>query len=352
MDKRRILFLVLFMVWLGWTLPAASSQTPPSPTQAPLPPGTEIHIQATPQSATVGDPIRIDLDIAMPAGYQVHIERLGREAGDFAVLSFQPGQAVPGTAKAQMGSQTSPKQSEEPIHYRAEILAAVYKIGKFTFPPIPIELKTPEGKTIATATPPVIIEIRTVLTGKDRELKNLKKQAEMPEPFRWGLWLGIALACAAAAAAAWLLWRRHRKRPDALSPEQTRDLLDLAETDLRNLLARGLPDCGMEKQFYVLLSEIVKRILDPGYEIHTAERTTSEIMEFLRGKPAMAAGKAELIESFLLRCDIVKFAKYIPSKAEQEAAARDALQVLSDAKQAVAGRQPLPVAEQSAPGNS
>jgi hypothetical protein len=48
----------------------------------------------------------------------------------------------------------------------------------------------------------------------------------------------------------------------------------------------------------------------------------------LRQLSGPAAADTDRIESFLLHCDMVKFAKYIPGKTEHEAAAEDALRIL------------------------
>jgi hypothetical protein len=60
-------------------------------------------------------------------------------------------------------------------------------------------------------------------------------------------------------------------------------------------------------------------------------------MYSLHKKTELESGKTELIKSFLLRCDVVKFAKYLPSGIEHEAASKDALQILMEAKKAAAG---------------
>ena len=178
------------------------------------------------------------------------------------------------------------------------------------------------------SSPPVNIEIRSVLNDKNQNLIDLKKQAEIPEQWIWLAWGTIVIGVLILGAVLWIGLKRRHKRPVPLSPVQVQNLMDLAEADLRNLIARGLPESGYEKQYYVLLSEIVKRILEAGYGIHTAEQTTSEIMSSLHKKTGLESAKTELIESFLIRCDVVKFAKYKPSGIEHEAASKDALQIL------------------------
>ena len=85
----------------------------------------------------------------------------------------------------------------------------------------------------------------------------------------------------------------------------------------------------MTKQFYVSISDVVKKILEGGYGVQTAEKTTAEIMEEMHRAPFDHAGMAgqqaefrslELIESLLTACDLVKFAKYIPPQDEGTAA--------------------------------
>ncbi len=333
MEKGPVFTILLGILWLVSTAPGVPAQMQDANLSA-LPPGVGIRIDAAPKIGTIGDLIRIDLDITMPAGYKVEISGLRAQVGDFTILDSFPGPTLPETAAAQKHSSAG-----TPQHHRARILAAVYKTGKFIFPPIRMKLKTAEGKAIDISSPTINIEIQSVLNDRNPNLKDLKKQAEIPEPGRWALWIIPALVAFALGWIAWHYWQRHRRRPVPFSPAQRKDLLDLAAADMQDLIARGFPDNGMVKQFYVLLSDIVKRILELGHEIHAAERTTSEIIDSLRGKSDLGTEAMEITESFLLRCDAVKFAKYVPSKTEHESVARDAFEILALARRAVASRQ-------------
>jgi hypothetical protein len=187
----------------------------------------------------------------------------------------------------------------------------------------------------------VDIQIQSVLAEKNPALRDLKKQAEIREPARWFLWGILALFVCLLCGIIWYCWRRRKRKPAPLTPAQKQDLLELAEADLRNLLAQGFPEEGKEKRFYVLLSDIVKRILSAGYGIHTAEQTTSEIMDALDRGAVPGSEEKKQIESFLLRCDVVKFARYVPSKDEHAGVSEDALRILTMAKETVGSRQPL-----------
>jgi len=301
--------------------PAAPSIPDSSETSPPA--GVTIQTEATPEVAAIGDAIQINVEIETPPGYRVELIEPESQTGDFTILDFFPGPTLPETEQ----NDTS-QSAETSHHHRARIIAAVYEVGTFVFPSVPVLVTTSEGEEISLSSPPVTIEIKSILSEENPALKDLKRQAEIPEPVRWWIWIIAALA---AGILAILIRYYLRKRPDVpapQTPEEMMDLLALAEADLKALLARGFPGNGKVKHFYVLLSEIVKRILESGYTIQTAERTTGEIMDSLNRRPGQESENIQCIESFLTRCDVVKFAKYIPSQVEHETVAKDALRIL------------------------
>jgi hypothetical protein len=298
---------------------------------APLPPGVEIKIEAQPQKAFVGDPIRIELELTVPQDYQFTSPVLDRTAGEFTILEpFADATVFEGEDNTKVRP-TPP--ADERVHYRKRATVAVYKVGEFEFPSLRVTLRDPEGKEAVAATAPLKIQIQSVLNPKEQNLKDLKKQAEIRDPVNWILWLTILLLVIVLALAARWWWRR-RRRTDQPVPELPRvDPLAAAEADLRALLMRGWVEKGLIKPFYVDLSDIVKRILDSGCGIQTLERTTGEVMNNLRKRHAGLANRdLELIESLLIHCDLVKFAKYVPSKTEIENAVADAFKILDACK--------------------
>jgi hypothetical protein len=300
--------------------------------QPSIPAGVEIRIKAHPETAAIGDPIRIDLEIITPQVCQVEIPEPEQQTGDFFILEFFPGPVIADTDKRETQVRSSERRDSSSRPYQARIVAAVYKTGTFTFPGIPVYITDNDGKRTALQCPSVNVEIQSILSADNRDLRDLKKQADIPDPTRWLLWILIAVAVCLLGAAAWHFRRKYKKHLPLMPSIPDRDPFERAESDLRDLLARNLPGNGHTKKFYVLLSEIVKRILEPAYEIQTAERTTIEIMDSLYRHSGRKPGSLEAVESFLLQCDIVKFAKYIPSEKENDSAAESAFRILSEAR--------------------
>jgi hypothetical protein len=219
-------------------------------------------------------------------------------------------------------------------HYRARIVVAIYKTGDFDFPALPFALQDPDGKESQVSSPEVKVRITSVLAKNDLDLRDLKKQAELEEPSRWLLWMALGTGTLAAVLLIWW-WIKRRRRPPAASPliHSEVDPLDQAEADLRALIGQPLQDKGAVKQFYVRLSDIMKRAVEAGYGIQTVEKTTMEIVAALEtltagGSAMPESADQDRIEFLLLACDMVKFARYIPSPSEIEEVVNAAFSII------------------------
>ena len=260
-----------------------------------------------------------------------------QQTGDFFILEFFPVSIVPISDRSEKETQFSGRQGDQSQRYRAGIVAAVYKTGTFTFPGIPVYITDDRGHKTELESPPVDVEIQSTLTGNDTDLRDLKKQADIQGEVPWLRWILIAAAACILGAAAWFVRRKFRATKPEIPPIPAGDPLDPAESELRNLIALNLPENGQTKKFYVRLSEIVKRILEAAYGIATAERTTIEIMESLHGNSGLDREIREAVQSLLIQCDLVKFAKYIPSKSENDHAAEEAFRILARAREYTVG---------------
>jgi hypothetical protein len=339
LTKHRYFSIAAIILAAALVLQVSGLHARQDPAALQLPPGIDIKITAQPLQATVGDRIQIDYEISFPKGFQFQFPSLPEQLSEFTVLETFPGPAIPGR---------NAPEKQEGQHHQARLVVAVYRTGTFEFPALPFMLRDAEGKQMEVPGPTVKIRIDSVLSGENPDLKDLKKQAEIEAAVNWLLWFGIL---AVAAILAILVWRRLRRRPlPFLRPSAQPDVdpLDLADTELHELLGLGLLDKGMIKQFYVRLSEIVKKALEAGCGIQTVEKTTSEIMAALsaesEGRNArLDAENLELVETLLLSCDMVKFARYLPSRPESDEAISKTARILAACRAARSAVNPAAV---------
>jgi hypothetical protein len=279
------------------------------------PAGVSVSIRAQPELATVGDPIVIELEIQSPPELQISIKPPG-QTGKFTVLDFVQSPPEP------------PLNGVRQVH--ARITVSLFETGEFEFPPLPIEFRRPDGGIETASSPPVKVRIRTVLDSKDLGLRPLKRQAELKEPFPWARWLAVSLGVLLLAAVLWYGLRRRKSIPTlpVSVPIPPANPLDMAESKLRDLIARDLIARGMVKHFYVEFSEIVRAIVAAGYGVRTAEDTTSEILAQLRSGVSATPPEIQSIDTLLSGCDLAKFAKYVPSASENSALVQSAFDLL------------------------
>ena len=99
--KIDLMLMALGAAWLLFAAPGIWGQKASAAAMPPLPAEISIRIDAHPKTATVGDPIRLDLDISMPPGYQAEIPKPVAQSADFLHNGFFPG---PGIARCEQVS--------------------------------------------------------------------------------------------------------------------------------------------------------------------------------------------------------------------------------------------------------
>jgi len=127
------------------------------------------------------------------------------------------------------------------------------------------------------------------------------------------LWLWIALGALVALALLVLLWfwlRPHR----LLSPKTA---YELALEKLQRALALLREDDPVP--YAVLVSETIRSYLGQRFEAPSTRRTTEEFLrEMEADRETPLAEHRDLLREFLQSCDLVKFARYQPTRSELE----------------------------------
>jgi hypothetical protein len=251
---------------------------------------------------TIGDVLTLKLEVRRPESLKLAFPSIGPKLGEWVVR----------------GSNRLPPSAADGGGRVDEVLAlqlTIYKTGEFEIPGIEIEAVQPGGEKSILSSEPVKIKVESVLTGNQDTLKDLKPQAEIATDYK-----PLLLFLAALGSAVYLIYRlvqrlKHRRRALPAIPQDRRTAEEIARQAIRQLLARKLIEQGYLKEFYLELSEIIKRFLGSKMGIPSLERTTEEFTDELR-QTTIQAGHYRMIRQFLDDCDLVKFAKYRPGAEE------------------------------------
>lgn len=289
-------FLLVFGQWM------ALAQEPAGQLKATVD-ATEINI---------GDIVTLTLAVQYPSAAKVSLP-VGNMLGEWTVRNVSNIPAKP--------------LNNDNQEVGLQIQLAIYKIGEFNIPALEVELIKKSGEREVLDSQPIKIKVDSVLTGQKQELKELKAQAEITPDYRFFLYLLAALA-SAIFLIYWIIATLRKRRKvavkeirDSRTPEQ------IARDAIQDLLSRKLVEQGLLKQYYLDLSEIVKRYIGQKLTILSLERTTEEFTRDLR-QTSLPIHDFEMIGEFLVECDLVKFAKYHPSLEEIQSIQQQAIQLI------------------------
>jgi hypothetical protein len=215
---------------------------------------------------------------------------------------------------------------EEIDLYRLELIA--FEPGEITVPSIPLAVGSTTAKTSE-----LTVSVRSTLSEDEAKVASSTLAQAMPElesmaapdpapegivaPDYTVVWvLAIAALLGVLALAAVRLKKRKRERAvEAPPPPPPRPAHEIALEKLALLEAAGHPKEDALKEFFSAISEILREYAGGRYGFDSLELTVDELMEALLPKQADGLDR-ERLRNLLVRADLVKFAKYRPTREE------------------------------------
>jgi hypothetical protein len=140
----------------------------------------------------------------------------------------------------------------------------------------------------------------------------------------WAIFLASFIALSIVGLIVWFLARR--KKP--ASPPKTPRAIALEELDL---IAAEIETVD-PYQFSIRVSDILRRYVTNHYGLPLTRQTSIEFLTALSKSKSFSANEKSLLEDFLNRCDLIKFARY-------EATSADSQLLLEEATRFVKGEQ-------------
>jgi hypothetical protein len=157
------------------------------------------------------------------------------------------------------------------------------------------------------------------------DIRGIK--APMAIPNVW-LWVGVGLAVLALGALAWWWWRRRQARAAAPVPVK----ITPPDEKARAKLQEALQLLDQPRPFCILVSDTIRVYLEERFNLHAPERTTEEFLEELQASALLSHEQKQTLGEFLMRCDLVKFARYEPGPEELQGIYDVALRLVEETK--------------------
>ena len=198
-----------------------------------------------------------------------------------------------------------------------------YYIGKRVIPSISIKYREKgEGNWKTLKTEELSITVESVLP-RNMPLYDIKDIRGPLYPFSiFKLLWQTAIACIILWMLIKLLKKLKKKTPPKLPHEAAIEALEAARAEFLKT--------GDIKEYYVKISDAVRRYIETVFKVRAPEMTTQEFLGSLGTSWKVSEDYKALLMTFMEACDLVKFAKHAPAKDEAEA-------VLTTAKKFIEG---------------
>lgn len=280
----------------------------------------ESHVDRA--TITIGDRIVYTLVVKSDSTVKVEPLALGSNLGAFEVKDYK--------------IYDSQKTKDGKVINKSEYIITTFTTGEYVIPPITVNYTDPSGEKKQIQSEPLFILVKSVgATESDKEdIRGLKLPIEIKGRY-WAYLLILPIL--ALLGAFGFLYYRQRTKAVALPkiPEELKKpAWEVALLELENLRSSDVLERKEIKKYYIILSDIIRKYLGRRYQITALDCTTQEVR--LEMKKAKVEGEVmDLVHGFLCSCDLVKFAKYIPSKEEIEKDWNEAFTIVNITKQEV-----------------
>ncbi|ACF12882.1 hypothetical protein Ctha_0411 [Chloroherpeton thalassium ATCC 35110] len=233
--------------------------------------------------------------------------------------------------KLERHSETNAERVQDDLHYTLTI----FETGLHYVPPIILRYiedqpGAAEGKLQVPAKP---VFVRSVLDSTQKSIADIKP-VQTPDLPAW-IYAAVIAGIALVALIAYLIYKaKNRQTPATTSkPKPQKPPYDEAMEKLSALKQYPFETEVHYRNYYTDLSDALRVFLERFYQIPAQEQLTAEIHSaMLKAQLREQAENAKLI---LEKADLVKFAKYYPSKLEAGESLQLAIKVVEVAKPTV-----------------
>jgi len=291
----------ILLLLLAAALACAEACAAPVPAGRAASGSVGIASRVFPEKATVGDELRLYLRADRPKDWTLRPPSAETKLGPFEVKSVE---------KAPV------ERGKNRVGEVFVLTLTTFELGRLTVPPVSVTFIDERGREGQVFSDPVAVEIVSVSKAPpagQAQLKPIKGPVSLSLDELRTLVLAV-LAALLSAILALKLFFRLRSRivvdPETLKPAHERALLELGR-----LRQAGLLPQGRLKEHYSALSDVLRRYITRRFGVDAADLTTAELLAALK-ESAMSREALAVAREVLEASDLVKFAKYEPSRPE------------------------------------
>ena len=132
-------------------------------------------------------------------------------------------------------------------------------------------------------------------------------------------WVIFVATFAGLTLLGWAVWLVLRKRKQPQPPKLPRDIALDALEQIRTQMERISP-----YRFSIRVSDILRRYVTEQHALPVTRQTSVEFLNALTNSSPFSEEERRLLENFLNRCDLIKFARYDATTADSRSLLEEA----------------------------
>ena len=269
---------------------------------------------------TIGDLIQYSIVVTRDENVDVEMPDLGANLGAFEIRDY---------------NDPDPEKRNGEIVQRREYSISTYDIGDYEIPPVTVRYSVGEDsvwKELTTENIKITVEsMKPSEAGDIRDIKPpLEIERDLMRIMRF-VAAGVIIVLIGILVFIYIKRRREGKSFILYRDKPKRPPHEIALEELEQLLGGQLLEKGEIKPFYIRISEIIRRYIEGRFFIIAIEMTTTQLINNMN-EAEIEKEDVQLVEDFLMQCDLVKFAKYIPTSEEHQKVIDQAFEVVNKTK--------------------
>jgi hypothetical protein len=273
-------------------------------------------------SIQIGDQVRLELNLTLPAGSLVQ----------WPLLLDTIAVNVEILRKSGIDTVSSDK---ELFTLKQELIITSFDSGSYVVQPILFKYHR-KGDTLIyfTETRPLMLDVQTIQTDPAKDIMPIKPPLRAPVTFRELLpWIGLVLFILAIVALVYY-YRKKKKQAKPLVAARLKTTIppyEAAIEALESLRLKKLWQSGRVKEYYSEMTDIVREYIELRFPVRALEMTTGEIHAALR-QVDVNSGAREKLYQVLVLADLVKFAKEQPLPLENDQSLNQCMDFVRETK--------------------
>lgn len=269
---------------------------------------------------TIGDRITYSIKVTKDENVVIEMPEVGANLGMFEILDY---------------NDPEPQKADGKITQTREYIISTFDVGEYEIPPVTIRFTT-EGDTVwqELSTEKIKIEVESLKPSEEGDIRDIKPPLELKLNLKPIIRMIVAGLIIILIGILIFYLIKRRKEGKSLIPGREKPLRpphEIALEELGKLVNSNLLSERKVKQFYIRISEIIRRYIEGRFYIVAIEMTTMQLIENMK-QAEIEHDTTELVNDFLDSCDLVKFAKYIPTDQENQKAIEQAYEIINRTK--------------------